>query len=237
MIVAISLALLLFTSPPPHDTLVGQAESLALNAACGRNAECRDKRGSQARVVARTILDACGLHMPRRHCLTLVATLAESRMNAYPTCSPQRCRHLCGMDAGGGSRRCRIKCGKAISGRAHTRAKSCNDGGTSAGWFQMKRILLRSCERSMGHHIDPHDLGQAAHCYAWIVGRSHRSNRCGVISQDRRWGVSFARVAAGPFARALVEGVLIRLPRCRPHGYARRAMRIGTRTAQYPKAR
>ena len=233
MLIALLLAATLAV-PTPDNTLA-QGEALALRAACGRNPDCRARRATEAKAVAATVLDACGLHMPRRECLTLVATLAESRMLAYPTCSPERCRQLCGMDASGGSRR--IKCAAAVGDRAHARSSMCNDRGTSRGWFQMKRVLTRACSRSMGHPIDPHDLGQAAHCYAWIVGRSYRANRCGVVLPDKRWGVSFARVAAGPFKRGLVAGHLLRLPRCTPHGYARRwRARQAIRTAQWPRA-
>lgn len=235
MLIALLLAAAL--AAPPTDTLTDNATSLALNAACGRNPGCRADRAAEAEAVARTVLDACSLHMPRRECLTLVATVAESRMNAYPTCSPERCRQLCGLEASGGSRRCRVKCATAISQRARIRADKCNDSGTSRGWLQMKRILTRACSKAMGHAIDPHDLGQAVHCYAWIVGRSYRANKCGIVSPGKRWGVSFARVAAGPYKRGLVAGTMLWLPRCTPHGYARRwRARRAIRTAQYPRA-
>ena len=229
------LTALLAPQAPPANVETRTVE-LALNAACGRNAECREKRAEQARTVSRAILDACDDHMPRRECLTLVATLAESKMNSHPTCSPQRCRDLCGKEVAGLSRKCRVRCAKAISPRATVRADSCNDRGTSAGWFQMKTVLTNACAKAFGHAVNPHDVSQAASCYAWFVKRSHDSNRCRVWDVRKRWRVSFARVAAGPHRRGLVNGHLLRLPRCQPHGYARRAHRSSVRTAHFPRA-
>ena len=214
-----------------------QATELALRAACGSKTSCRTRRHDEAVKVSRQVMRACESNIPIEHCLTLVATLGESQMNSHPTCSPKRCRALCGLAVGGASRKCRVKCASAMGERKGNRARSCNDGGDSAGWLQMKGILLRACKRYTGRTVDPHDVMQAVDCYSRIVARSYRKNRCGFSEGVTRWGVSFARVAAGPTFRRKIEGKVVRLPRCRPHGYARRAALMGTlKGQQIPRA-
>lgn len=223
------------TPEQPVSSLDARAHSLALNAACGDRTACRSRRSDEARVAARIVLDACSQHMPRQHCLTLVATLAESQMHAHPTCSSKRCRDKCGTIATGKQRRCRIIC-EAGSERGVRRALRCNDGGTSTGWFQMKRILLRSCAKQ-GTPVDPYDLASASTCYAYHVARVAKANSCRIKHEPERWRVAFARVAAGPFTRVkLADGVTVRRSRCWAHGYARRAARSKVKHVEYPRA-
>lgn len=225
-------------------TLEDRATEIALTVKCGDADECRVLRYDDARKVATDILDSCSAHVPRRECLILVATLSESKMNAHPTCSSSKCRKRCGTAPAGKQRRCRVLCAVSKGERAVRRALNCNDGGTSKGWFQLKRMLIRRCPKVDGRRVNPHDVREAATCYAWHVSRSHLKNACKIKDVGKRWSVSFARLAAGHSAKATLKHkdgteTEIKVRRCHPHSYARRAKRqleAAPDTFDYPRA-
>jgi len=234
MLIALLIAVAIAATPQtPPDTLTDRAITIALDTVCsprragGRAAVPGCKRDHRARVRrdAAAIIDACRSAEPAPRdvvCLALVATAAgESSLRARPSCgAPDECRESCLAD-----HRCLVRCAidHGVTGRKLKRVLGCNDGGTSAGWYQIKRRggIRVLCETAWGRRVDLHDLDDATACYALAVAESVRMNKC---RERDPWPSAFARVAAGPWRYVhRGDGTKRRERRCGANRYFARA--------------
>ncbi len=89
-------------------------------------------------------------------------------------------------------------CGES-GARAHPRGS--NDGGTSAGWYQIKRSGAHSqaFAELHGRALRWHDLREASAWYLRRVRRSRGIARSVCPSLSDAWGTGAARVARGPW--------------------------------------
>ena len=199
-----------------YDAMIEAGVEMTLDTICASDA-CREGHYDRVQEAVTTVIDVCleDGSVPVEWCLGLVAVLKESNVKAYPTCAPQACNDVCGVLPHGSARKCRMRCTKNVQPAAYGRVKWCNDRGSSAGWFQMKRdgAHIRACNKRFGSNTDPHDLDDAVRCYAWRVKQSAEKNACGVSDP---WPVAFARVGKGVFHRGT------RKPVCEPNTYAKR---------------
>lgn len=214
------LILLISASLLSHNAIIDHAaERLAHKVSCPHG-ECSN-RAEEIGKAARAAVDQCKQDgfVPQQWCLVAVAALAESNGSSHPTCgAPESCLRQCGKAVSGASRTCRIRCTEAKAPRRAYRVRRCNDSGTSKGWVQIKSSTARICSRGLRRDVDPHNIRDAASCYAWLARHSWKLNSC-KLQGDLRWAVAFARTAGGPWLRnRAADGV--RIPRCTPNRYS-----------------